>query len=96
VSRLWAVAYPNLSCRVGTWIAFGQLGLYVVAKGRPTRGLLSYQKFFKRKKSIFLRSTFIEVRFSSLNFKTGQTISLNFLNCVFYLPRAVLKAVLLP
>jgi hypothetical protein len=34
-----------------------------------------------------------KVYFSSPNFKTGQTISLNFSNRAFYLPRAVLKAV---
>jgi hypothetical protein len=46
------------------------------------------------KKSIF-PPTLTQVRFSSLNFKTGQTTFLNFSNRAFYLPRAVLKAVLL-
>jgi hypothetical protein len=48
-----------------------------------------------RKKSTFPPPIFTKVRFSSLNFKTGQTTSLNFSNRAFYLPGAVLKAVLL-
>jgi hypothetical protein len=46
-----------------------------------------------RKKSTFPPPTFPKVRFSSLNFKIGQTTSLNFSNRAFYLPGAVLKAV---
>jgi hypothetical protein len=38
----------------------------------------------ERKKSIFSPSTLSKVHFSSLNFKTGQTIFLNFLNRAFY------------
>jgi hypothetical protein len=47
------------------------------------------------KKSNFPPPTFMKVRFSSLNFKTGQITSLNFSNRAFYLPGAVSKAVLL-
>jgi len=46
-------------------------------------------------KSYFFYLTFMKVRFFFLNSKTEQTTSLNFLNRVFYLPRAVSKAGLL-
>jgi hypothetical protein len=55
----------------------------------------SVRIFFTGKKSIFSPSTLTKVHFSSLNFKTGQITSLNFSNRAFYLPRTVLKAVLL-
>jgi hypothetical protein len=42
-------------------------------------------------KVYFSTSTLTQVNFSSLNFKTEQTISLNFSNRAFYLPQAVLK-----
>ena len=49
----------------------------------------------KRKTSTFPPLVFIIVRFFSLNSKTRQTTSLNFLNRAFYLFGEVLKAVLL-
>jgi hypothetical protein len=47
-----------------------------------------------QKKSTFPSLTFTKVCFFSLNSKIRQTISLNFSNRAFYLPEAVLKAVL--
>jgi hypothetical protein len=43
----------------------------------------------------FSPPTLTKVHFSSINFKIGQTTSLNFSNRAFYLPRVVLKAVLI-
>jgi hypothetical protein len=52
-------------------------------------------KILEKEKVYFSSPNLTKVHFSFLNFKTGQTTSLNFLNRAFYLPRAVLKAVLL-
>jgi hypothetical protein len=43
------------------------------------------------KKSTFPPSIYAKVRFSSLNSKTGQITSLNFLNRAFYLPDPVIS-----
>jgi hypothetical protein len=45
------------------------------------------------KKFVFSLLTFVKVRFSFLNFKTEQIISLDFSNRAFYLSGVVLKAV---
>jgi hypothetical protein len=59
--------------------------------GGPDR--LPFSSFLQKKeKSTFSPPTFAKVRFSSINFKTGQTTSLSFSNRAFYLPGAVLKA----
>jgi hypothetical protein len=50
---------------------------------------------FGKKKTTFLPLIFTIVRFSFFNSKIMQIISLNFLNNMFYLSGAVLKAVLL-
>jgi hypothetical protein len=68
--------------------------IWATAHGPPPP-LPAWEAKTKRKKSIFPPPTLTQVRFSSLNFKIGQTTSLDFSNHAFYLPRAVLKAVLL-
>jgi hypothetical protein len=56
------------------------------------KGLFSY---IDREKIYFSSPNSHSSLFFLINFKTGQTTSLNFSNRAFYLPRAVSKAVLL-
>jgi len=81
------------------WVFFSQYFCNSVFGQNFNRFILDFSQahktFYLRKKYIFSPPTFMKIRFSSLNSKIGQTISLNFFNRAFYLPRAVLKAVLL-